>query len=108
SGNGHTSRHEDTKPRRKPCECILRAFVVSPRLRVCTSVIAFRCLRDGRGSKRAASPVSGAIAITMLGVALVTAALAANQSWLDRHFLPSFLLPRVWYVRIETIVRVLI
>src|SRR4051812_22572227 len=31
----------------------------------------------------------------------------ANQAWLDRHFLPSFLLARVWYVRIETSVRVL-
>ncbi len=30
------------------------------------------------------------------------AALAANQSWLDRHFLPSFFLPRHWYVWIES------
>jgi hypothetical protein len=33
------------------------------------------------------------------------AALAANQSWLDRHFLPSFFVPRHWYVLIETLVR---
>ena len=39
------------------------------------------------------------------GIALVIAAGAANQSWLDRHFLPSFFIPRHWYVLIETIVR---
>ena len=33
-------------------------------------------------------------------------ALAANQQWLDRHFLPSFFLPRRWYVLIESTVRI--
>src|SRR4051812_12499291 len=33
------------------------------------------------------------------------AAAAASQSWLDRHFLPSFFIPRHWYVLIETTVR---
>jgi hypothetical protein len=46
-----------------------------------------------------------AIAIAVLGTALVIAALVANQQWLDRHFLPSFFLPRRWYVLIETSVR---
>src|SRR6185295_11916912 len=32
--------------------------------------------------------------------------LAANQRWLDRHFLPSWFLPRHWYVALETFVRV--
>ncbi len=40
------------------------------------------------------------------GLALLCAALLANQSWLDRHFLPSFFVPRRWYVWIETAVRV--
>jgi hypothetical protein len=40
-----------------------------------------------------------------VGVVLLIAASAANQAWLDRHFLPSFLLPHAWYVRIETGVR---
>jgi hypothetical protein len=48
------------------------------------------------------------IATAGLGVALVVAAVAANQSWLDRHFLPSFFIPRQWYVLIETIVRVVV
>ena len=43
--------------------------------------------------------------IALLGSALVVGALAANQAWLDRHFLPSFFLPREWYVSIETAVR---
>ena len=39
------------------------------------------------------------------GLALIVAAIAANQPWLDRHFLPSFFLPRYWYVWIESSVR---
>ena len=40
------------------------------------------------------------------GIALVVCALAATQHWLDRHFLPSFFMPRRWYVLIETGVRI--
>jgi hypothetical protein len=43
---------------------------------------------------------------TVVGVSLLVCAVGANQSWLDRHFLPSFLLPRHVYVAIETAVRV--
>jgi hypothetical protein len=49
-----------------------------------------------------------AAVIVLSGIALIAGALAANQAWLDRHFLPSFLLARVWYVRIEAAVRVMI
>jgi hypothetical protein len=52
---------------------------------------------------RVVESVTGAI-----GVALVACALAANQRWLDRHFVPSFFLPRHWYVLIETIVRTVV
>jgi hypothetical protein len=45
------------------------------------------------------------ILITSIGVALMASALAANQRWLDRHFLPSFFIPRHSYVLIETCVR---
>jgi hypothetical protein len=54
---------------------------------------------------RVAGAVAG-IAIAAIGVVCLLGAAAANQSWLDRHFLPSFLLPRLWYVRLETSVRV--
>src|SRR5262245_23379986 len=40
-----------------------------------------------------------------LGIALIVAAASATQSWLDRHFLPSFFIPRQWYVLIETSAR---
>jgi hypothetical protein len=42
-----------------------------------------------------------------IGVVLIGAALGANQAWLDRHFLPSFFLPRPWYLVIQTSVRLL-
>jgi hypothetical protein len=44
-------------------------------------------------------------AIAMVGIAMAASAAAATQSWLDRHFLPSFFMPRAWYVGIETAVR---
>jgi hypothetical protein len=46
------------------------------------------------------------IAVASVGGALLTCAVAANQRWLDRHFLPSFFLPRQWYVLLETFVRI--
>src|SRR5436305_742466 len=57
-----------------------------------------------RRDRSAARPIIE-IAIATFGVALVAAVLAANQSWLDRHFLPSFFMPRHWYVLIESTVR---
>jgi hypothetical protein len=54
---------------------------------------------------QASSPPMIEIAIAVVGVALVAAAIAANQPWLDRHFLPSFFMPRHWYVLIESTVR---
>jgi hypothetical protein len=43
--------------------------------------------------------------VALAGFAFVAAAAAANQAWLDRHFLPSFFIPRHWYVWIESAVR---
>ena len=56
-----------------------------------------------RGPSNIATNVTAA-----LGAALIVAAIAADQSWLDRHFLPSFFLPREWYVAIESSVRIAI
>jgi hypothetical protein len=43
--------------------------------------------------------------VTCGGIALMVCAVGANQRWLDKHFLPSFVIPRSWYVRIEMLVR---
>ena len=45
------------------------------------------------------------VIVVIFGTALVVATVLANQSWLDRHFLPSFLMSRAWYVAIETVAR---
>jgi hypothetical protein len=59
-------------------------------------------------SERGSSWDGAAIAFAAVGLALLVGALAANRQWLDRHFLPSFFLPREWYVLIQTLVRVVI
>lgn len=41
-------------------------------------------------------------AVASLGIAFLSCALIANQRFLDRHFVPSFFLPRRWYVAIQT------
>ena len=46
--------------------------------------------------------------LAAVGALLVLCTIAASQAWLDRHFLPSFVVGRVWYVRIETGVRILV
>lgn len=43
--------------------------------------------------------------MTSVGVALLSCALLANQTFLDTHFVPSFFLPRNWYVIIQTAAR---
>lgn len=62
-------------------------------------------VRATRRSEWPAARAIAEIAFAFIGGALVVCALAANQRWLDRHFLPSFFLPRQWYVSIETFVR---
>src|SRR5260370_8543765 len=41
-------------------------------------------------------------AVASVGIALLSCALIANQRFLDRHFVPSFFLPRDWYVALQT------
>jgi len=45
------------------------------------------------------------LAIAAIGIACLAVAIAADQRWLDAHFLPSFFVPRVWYVRAESSAR---
>jgi hypothetical protein len=51
------------------------------------------------------SRLSGVLVITVIGAALAWLAIAADQRWLDRHVLPSFFLPRHWYVRLYVVGR---
>src|SRR5262245_15509066 len=59
---------------------------------------------DAQSQRKPARVAAEGIALLM-GVGLMACAVGANQRWLDRHFLPSFFLPRDWYVAIETTVR---
>jgi len=45
------------------------------------------------------------VAVVAIGTTLLAAAVLMKQRWLDRHFLPSFFVPREWIVAIETAVR---
>src|SRR5438067_1077228 len=64
----------------------------------------FRVQEAARGDHAIARRIAEAAA-AIAGIACIGGALAAYQAWLDRHFLPSFLLPRDLYVRVETSVR---
>jgi len=48
------------------------------------------------------SRVIAETAVATLGIALLLCALIANRRFLDRHFVPSFFLPRSWYVALQT------
>src|SRR5579859_1392981 len=45
------------------------------------------------------------ITVASIGILFLASGLAANQQFLDRHFVPSFLFPRHWYVALETFIR---
>jgi hypothetical protein len=59
-----------------------------------------------RSRGRFAPRVIAEIGIASIGIALLACAFVANQRWLDRHFLPSWFLPRHWYALIQTFARV--
>jgi hypothetical protein len=62
------------------------------------------------GVRRVETPAArraAEIVVAAAGAALIVCAIVANQRWLDRHFLPSWFLPRHWYVLIESFVRIL-
>ena len=52
--------------------------------------------------------VMAELTLAVAGVALLGCALAANQEYLDRHVLPSFLLSRAWVVRLEMLARLVL
>jgi hypothetical protein len=70
--------------------------------------VQIRCSHGDTSVSRSRMRLILEITVASIGGALVVLALAANQSWLDRHFLPSFFLPRRWYVIVEAVVRVML
>jgi hypothetical protein len=60
---------------------------------------------ETRGPDHLAARVIAEIVVASIGTVFLASALIANQRFLDRHFVPSFLLPRHWYVAIESFVR---
>jgi hypothetical protein len=65
-------------------------------------------LRSEHQTGRAAARFATESAVACMGGFLVTVAVAANQRWLDRHFLPNFFLSRHLYVLLESAIRVAI
>src|SRR5215467_3198017 len=53
-------------------------------------------------SRHVAARVIAEIVVASVGVAFLVCAIVANQRFLDRHFVPSFFLPRHWYVVLQT------
>jgi hypothetical protein len=67
-----------------------------------------RPVRGERLSGRSVTRVIAEVAIAAVGTAFLLCAVLASQPWLDRHFLPSWFLPRHWWVLIESSVRVML
>src|SRR5438270_8730565 len=63
-------------------------------------------LRQRGKSERSAMQVIAEIFVALTGIALVVGAAAADRQWLDRHFLPTFLVSRRVYVLVESVARV--
>src|SRR5215831_3295691 len=55
--------------------------------------------------KHVAARVVAEVAVASVGGVFLGCAIIANQRFLDRHFVPSFFLPRHWYVLLETLGR---
>src|SRR5215472_2955158 len=58
-----------------------------------------------QGFKHFGARLIAEIVVVSIGGAFLACAIVANQRFLDRHFVPSFFLPRHWYVVLETLGR---
>lgn len=65
-------------------------------------------MRSEQQAGRAAARFTTESTVACMGGVLVIAAVAANQRWLDRHFLPNFFWSRHLYVLLESAIRVAI
>src|SRR6266446_2132480 len=62
-------------------------------------------IREPQAFKHFAARALAEIVVVSVGVAFLACAIIANRRFLDRHFVPSFFLPRHWYVMLETLGR---
>ena len=62
-------------------------------------------MREPRVFRHLAARLTAEIVVASVGAAFLACAIIANQRFLDRHFVPSFFLPRHWYVLIQTSAR---
>src|SRR5207244_8535818 len=65
-------------------------------------------MREPRVFRHLAARLTAEIVVASIGAAFLACAIVANQRFLDRHFVPSFFLPRHWYVVLETFGRLVI
>jgi hypothetical protein len=59
-------------------------------------------VRETKAFRHFAARAIAEIVVASVGGAFLAYAIIANQRFLDRHFVPSFFLPRHWYVVMET------
>src|ERR1700747_3014345 len=59
-------------------------------------------VRETEVFKHFAARAVAEIVVASFGETLLACAIIANQRFLDRHFVPSFFLPRHWYVVLQT------
>ncbi|PWT85425.1 MAG: hypothetical protein C5B58_03085 [Acidobacteria bacterium] len=62
-------------------------------------------MREQKAFKHFLLRATAEIVVASIGAAFFACAIIANQRFLDRHFVPSFFLPRHWYVVIENLGR---
>src|SRR2546429_10013024 len=59
-------------------------------------------MREPRVFRHLAARLTAEIVVGFIGAAFLACAIVANQRFRDRHFVPSFFLPRHWYVVLQT------
>src|SRR2546425_11848981 len=62
-------------------------------------------MREPRVFRHLADRLPADTVVASIGAAFLAGAIVANQRFLDRHFVPSFFLPRHWYVLLQTSAR---
>jgi hypothetical protein len=74
-------------------------------IRAVRAAVAMMGLGTTIPAMRATLRLVAEVAVLAAAAVLIGCALATSQPWLDRHFLPSFIFPREWYVRLEIAAR---